>query len=73
VALEGTRRLGFRLIGRRSDRQSVHAVAITRYSLAQPLDIFQNGEGRSPSIVLDRIKTIVAHINRQIVFWRRHG
>ena len=51
VALEGVRRLGFRLIGRGSDRQPVHALATTSYSLAQHSDIFQNGEDRSLAVV----------------------
>jgi len=43
--------LGFRLIGRGSDRQPVHALATTSYSLAQHSDIFQNGEDRSLAVV----------------------
>jgi hypothetical protein len=51
VALEGVRRLGFRLIGRGSDRQPVHALAPTSYSLAQHSDIFQNSEDLSLAVV----------------------
>jgi len=36
--------------------------------LAQYSEIFHNGEGRSLAIVLDRMKTIVGHLGRQIVF-----
>ena len=54
VALEGTRRLGFRLIGRRPDQPgSLRA----RYSPGAILDdVFENGEDRSLAVGLDGVR-----------------
>ena len=73
VGLEGTQMLGFLLIGRRPDRQFVHAVALTRESPSTILGDLPQWRGSKPG---DRAGSDEDHrgiLVGRLFFGGRHG